>query len=148
RLLSGGQYRDFRARVQQLVDADQQISYFEYALLRSLERRLARQFGSRRRAQLKHRRLEPLLPACSILLSILAHVGAEDEKEAERAFQAAVQVLSPDGGLRLHERHDLGVRRIDIALEELARAAPKLKRGIVHACATCIAHDGKVTIEE
>src|SRR5581483_3302112 len=44
RFLSDQQYRDFRTRLQKLVDADQQVSYFEYALLHSLERHLAGQF--------------------------------------------------------------------------------------------------------
>ena len=68
------------------------------------------------------------------------------ERDAVTAFLAAM--VSPEGGLRLHERRDLGVRRIDVALEELARATPKLKRSIVQACATCVAHDGTVTLEE
>ena len=145
--LSERQYRDFRARVQQLVDADQQVSFFEYALLRSLERRLAVQFERRRPPRTKYRTLEPLLPASSLLLSILAHVG-NDENTAEAAFHQAVLVLSPGGGLKLHGRRDLSVRRVDIALEDLAQAIPTLKRQILTACATCVAHDGKVTVEE
>lgn len=147
RLLSDRQYRDFRARVQKLADTDQQISFFEYALIRSLERHLAAQFERRRPPRLKYRTLPPLLPASSLLLSILAHVG-NDEKRAQDAFHQAVLVLSPGGGLKLHERRDLSVRRVDIALEDMALATPQLKRIILKACATCVAHDGKVTVEE
>lgn len=147
RLLSDRQYLEFRARVQDLVDADEQMSFFEYALVCSLERHLAEQFGRKRHLGIKYRRLEPLMPAVSLLLSILAHVG-NDEKTSERAFHAALVALAPGGGLKLHERRDLSVRRVDIALEDIARATPKLKRQILRACATCVAHDGKVTVEE
>jgi hypothetical protein len=147
RLLSDRQYHQFRTRVQKLVDTDQQISFFEYALTRSLEQNLAVQFERRRPPRIRYRTLPPLLPASSLLLSILAHVG-NDEKRAQDAFHQAVLVLSPGGGLKLHERRDLSVRRADIALEDIALATPQLKRMILKACATCVVHDGKVTIEE
>jgi tellurite resistance protein len=36
----------------------------------------------------------------------------------------------------------------DAALRELAKAAPKVKRPIVAACAACVAADGTVTVRE
>jgi hypothetical protein len=148
RLLSEPQYRDFRELVQKMVDADSKVNYFEFALLRSLERHLAAHFQPKRPPRLKYAALEPLLPACSMLLSTLAHAGSDDDNQAKKAFYEAELALASGGGLRLYDRRDAGVRRVDIALEELAQASPMLKRKVLAACTTCIAYDGKVTIEE
>jgi Zn-dependent protease with chaperone function len=148
RLLSEPQYRQYRELVQKLVDADAKVDYFEFALLRSLERHLAAHFNPKRPPILKYTAIQPLLPACSMLLSTLAHVGTDDDQQAKKAFYEAELVLTSEGGLRLHDRRDTGVRRVDIALEELAQAVPAIKRKLLAACTTCIAYDGKVTIEE
>jgi Zn-dependent protease with chaperone function len=148
RLLSEPQYRNYRELVQKLVDADAKVDYFEFALLRTLERHLAAHFEPKRPPRLKYTAIQPLLPACSMLLSTLAHVGTDDETLAKKAFYEAELVLTSEGGLRLHDRRDTGVRRVDIALEELAQAVPAIKRKVLAACTTCIAYDGKVTIEE
>jgi len=148
RLLSQPQYQDFRELVQKMVDADAKVNYFEFALLRSLERHLAAHFERTRPPRVKYTTIEPLLPACSMLLSTLAHVGSDDENLTKKAFYEAEVALASEGGLRLYDRSDTGVRRVDIALEELAQASPMVKRKVLAACTTCIAYDGKVTIEE
>jgi Zn-dependent protease with chaperone function len=148
RLLSETQYRNFRELVQKMVDADARVDYFEFALLRSLERHLAAHFQPKRPPLRKYTAIEPLLPACSMLLSTLAHAGSYDDDQVKKAFCEAELALRSEGGLRLHDRGDAEVRRVDIALEELAQACPAIKRIVLAACTTCIAYDGKVTIEE
>lgn len=148
RQLSAQQYQEFRDLVQQLVDIDGKVNYFEFALLRSLDRHLDAHFRPKLPSRIEYRSLPPLLPACSTLLSIVANVGSDSEPQATKAFFEAAIVLAPDGGLRLHHRSEIGVRRADIALGELAKASPAIKRRVLAACTACVAQDQKVTIEE
>lgn len=146
RLLPEPQCREFRERVQELVDADERVSCFEFALLQSLKRQL--QSDGAAPPRVRYTAVAPLMPACSQLLSVLAHLGSGDDKGAMAAFAHAASMLAPEGGLRLHDRYYATVRRADIALEEIAQAEPLLKRKIVAACTACISYDGKVTVEE
>lgn len=148
RRLTADEARAFRDRVQRLIDADSKVSFFEFALLCSLRRHLAGPFGGEQPPGVRYTELPPVLPACSQLLSVLAHLGSADEKGAYQAFTRAAEVLSPAGGLRLHDRYYVSVRRADIALEELAQAEPAIKRQVLAACVACVAHDGKVTAGE
>lgn len=148
RQLSAEQHREFRDLVQRLVDIDGKVNYFEFALLRSLDRHLDSHFRPKPPVRVEYRSLQPLLPACSTLLSIVAHVGSDNDPQATKAFYEAAMVLSPEGGLRLHHRSDIGVRRADISLAELAKASPTIKRKVLAACTACVAQDQKVTIEE
>ena len=86
-------------------------------------------------------------PDCRHLLSILAHAGHRDGDAARRSFAEAAGRL-PGLDLTLLSRGECGLRRLDTALDRLALAAPRLKRDVIRACATCVAADRTVTVNE
>jgi Zn-dependent protease with chaperone function len=147
--LSPGQLAAFRDDVMFLIKADDQVSLFEYAVHRLVLKRLLPRLEQVPPAKLKYDKLAQVLPACRSLLSTLAYSGARDDAQAARAFQVGVAKLgSSNDPLTLLPRDQTGLGALDRALDELASAAPLVKRSVLEACAACIGADGRVTVEE
>ena len=145
RRLSRDQSARFAACVDALIRADGQVSLFEYAL-----RRLVLRVGSadRRPPRAAHNTSAPLAEPARRVLGTLARVGHADEGDAARAFAAGVRSLGwpeVDAGLPAGDP-DLG--SLDRALDDLAVAAPGLKKQILAGCASCVGADGRITLEE
>jgi hypothetical protein len=86
-----------------------------------------------------------LAPHCSTLLSTLALARAGADPEG--AFKRAARALGlPD--LEKLPRERCGLAPLDAALNELAQAAPALKRKVLQACADYIAADGGIAVAE
>jgi Zn-dependent protease with chaperone function len=147
RNLSQTQYRAFMENVQALVRADEKIDLFEWSLQRILRKHLVPQFEGRKRKQVRHYALNRLRDECAILLTTLAHLGTRDEEQALQAFQLGAKELRLSG-LEMRSRGDVGLRALDAALDELSTVAPKLKEGLIRACAVCVVADREVTVAE
>jgi Zn-dependent protease with chaperone function len=147
--MTAAQFHDFFRSIEALVHADQKISLFEYALQRLLIRRVVTQFVRSRPTTVKYTAFPPLVDMTALLLSALAHAGDASPEGTLRAFAAGVNALGwPGARLDLAPENSVGLRAIDAALEELATAAPLLKKQILAACAACICVDGHITVEE
>ncbi len=147
RQLSPIQYRDFRANVQRLMEADENISLFEYTLQHMLLRHLESAFDRKAAARKSVRSLAALRPACVDLLSSLAHVGHSDPEQAGHAFEAGMRELFPESAPAA-KMTEPSLVAIDGALDELAAAVPNLKRGVMVACIACVVADRQVTVAE
>jgi Zn-dependent protease with chaperone function len=149
RRMSQAQYQQFAAIVRDLVAADRRVSLFEYALQRHLIAHLAVQFGTERPRAVTYTRPDPLVGPAGIVLSGLAHAGTRQDREARRAFAAAVQALGWSGARpELLPEDSVGIDQLDQALNTLAHASPPLKKQFLDACAACIGVDGTITVEE
>ena len=148
RQMSPEQFRDFQRIVRSLMEADGAISLFEFALLRLLMRHLGPQFGRRASPSVRYNAPGPLLGPIATLLSALADTGQPgDDAGSRRAFEAGARALNwPDARLSPSGIGDIGA--ISRALDVLAEASPTLKRDVLRACATAIAADGHVSVEE
>ncbi len=151
RRLTQDQFRAFVEDVRHLMEADGQISLFEYALRRMLLRHLGPKFGWGDRPSVRHTSIGPLVGPTATLLSALAHVGGGDEPDQRRAYDAGVRALGWSGAAPLPPMSPPGetnLKAVDEALKVLAEAAPGLKKPILQGCAACIGADGKITLEE
>jgi len=146
--LSASQYEQFRANVDVLVKADEEIDLFEYALRGVLKRHLDPAFGKAKPAVIQYYDMKPLLKPAGELLTCLAYWGAEEQREAQRAFGSGVSRLQVETAPAMGAVETAGLDAVDSALVRLAGASPALKKNIVAACTACIAADGKVTVEE
>jgi Zn-dependent protease with chaperone function len=147
--LSPSQLAAFHKDVNVLIEADHQVSLFEYAIHRLIRKRLLGRLERQEPPAIKYERLDPLIPACSTLLSALAYCGTRDDREAARALALGVARLPPAGaGVELLPPSARGLKSIDGALDQFAAAAPLLKRSLLRACAACIGADGRVTVPE
>jgi hypothetical protein len=147
--MSRRQYEEFVGLVRALVAADRQVSLFEYALQRHLIAHLAVQFGGRAPQPTAFTTPEPLAGPVGVVLSGLAHAGSDTAGAAARAFDAGVQALGWNGPRPvLLPEGEVGIDRLDAALDTLVQAAPALKKQVLQACAACIGVDGRITLEE
>jgi Zn-dependent protease with chaperone function len=149
RNLSPQQYQKFKALVDQMIQADQEIDLFEYTLNHILNRHLAPHFGKLRPQVVKYRSLGSLGKEISLLLSCLAHTGHQNEEEAELAFKKAAQMLPESPAeLLMHRNKECDLNTLGTSLDRLTLVSSPLKRSLLQACGTCVSHDNQVTIQE
>jgi hypothetical protein len=146
--LSPDQYRSFIANVDHLIEADEEISLFEYTLSRILVRVLNASFEKKRRtAQICS--VNAVATEVSCLLTALARFGQAHEAEAHRAFDKSVLVLrSPKTAFRFLPAEESGLAQADQALNRLAEVTPQIKKMVVVAGLQCLVHDGKIKSNE
>jgi hypothetical protein len=91
RQMSPRQHRAFRAQVEALMIADQQLSLFEYTLRCVLHRHLDAQFLPRRQTRPVHSSLQKLAQPVATILALLAWEGQPEPDQAARAFDTGVR---------------------------------------------------------
>jgi len=149
RRLTSAQYDTFSRGVRCLVEADQQIDLFEYALQKMLRRQLDPQFAPGPKTVVQFYVIKPLVPDCVVLLSALAHVGRQEGSLTLAAFQAGTARLGPvASGLALLDGDPCSLSQVDQALERLGEASPRLKLSVLEACAQTVASDGVLQPDE
>jgi len=149
RHLDPAEYRLFAQMVQELIEYDRAIDLFEYTLQKILFRHLQPYYEPMSVPSRRYASLQSLLPECSILLSALAHIGQEDESAESAAFQRGASYLdAPEGAVQLLPGEARSLGRVDSALDQLAQAAPSVKRNVLLACAQTVAADGQVLCRE
>lgn len=137
------------ALAQQLADADERVSIFEYALLSLLKRYLDRQRNPRRAAHVRHVTPAAIAGPAEVVLSFITYAGNPKAEDAENIFAAGLRTTpSLRGKLKLLPATECNFRRLDEALGELAAALPILKQQILLAAAQTAAEDGVVALEE
>lgn len=147
--LSTEQYARLRKLVVLLVRADDEVSLFEYVLERVLVRHLDPSFGAVERKVVQRYSLLRLASSCAVVLSALSHAGHERAEEAAIAFRAGWERLTE--GMPTHDllpSEECTFDRLDEAFDRLETVSLPRRRELLAACATTIATDGRVTIEE
>lgn len=131
-------YTMFRAMLLNVIQADQRIELFEYALARMIERHVDLAFGHVDTAPQRWFRLEPLEVEVRTVLAALAGWGHRDPDLAARAWQRALAELRlrADGSPPV-----VSLAELDRALNRLREATPAIRRDILGACAVSVAVD-------
>ena len=149
RHLDPADYRQFAQLVRELIEYDRAIDLFEYSLQKILFRHLQPYYGPMPGALRGYSSLQTLLEECSVLLSVLAHVGQEEKPAVSAAFQRGAGYLdTPQDEVQLLSGEARTLARVDSALDRLAQAAPSVKRNVLLACAQTVAADGRVRYRE
>jgi hypothetical protein len=149
RRLPAAHYDQFAHAVEALVQTDQQIDLFEYALQKLLLRHLTPHFRKVPPRVVQYYVLKPLLYDCAVLLSALAYVGHADAAQAEAAFNLGVRALGPDAPALPFLKFDrCNLAQIDTALGRFDQLSPPLKKQVLDACAQTVAADGLVQEKE
>lgn len=146
--LSLEQYKRFGFGVIELVKADQQIDLFEFILQHLILSHLDRRFGLRPPAKVRFQHAKQIKADIEIVLAVLVHVGHADEKEAANAFRLASDSIGEKVPFELMPKSKCNFQLLDRGLERINEAAPKLKKQILHAAASAVAADEKITISE
>jgi len=147
--LSPDQYRTFRQVVSSLVEADQQISLFEFMLQRVVVERLDRQLLGVKPPANKYRSIAPLKKTLCQLISVLAHAGSDEDSIAKGAYDNALRTLFPSGELpKMLDRDDCTLHLVDTVLQTLVQSSPAIKKRLLETAIACVASDGQVTLAE
>lgn len=146
--MSHSQYREFRADVQQLIEADRTVSLFEFAVHSLLTNRLDTFFGLVKPRKVRYRILDQVQMECFELLSILTRQGNKNEQAAGEAFQKAVQTLGIGRSLSILAAEKCNVQLLGRTLTRLAETSFDLKKRILSACLLCIGADNRITVPE
>lgn len=141
-------YASFRANVAALIEADGEISVFEYTLKCMIARHLDPAFGKARPgASVRHHAPDQIAVECFGLLSCLAWHG-RDEEMAKKAFSDSMGLLMPGRQLKIMDREKAGLEIFGKALSRIALSSGNLKRQVLEAVCVCIATDQQITVEE
>ena len=147
--LSLPQYEDFKANLDILIAADEEIDLFEFTLQHSLILNLDAVFVGPVKKVAHIYGIRGVAYECSVLLSMLARIGHENEEQAEEAFHfAAKQIKARKTRLQFMEPQECTLAKVEKALEAVAVASPKVKKWVVAACLQCLVYDKKITQEE
>ena len=148
--LSGNQLAQTIETVEQLVDADDHLSLYEFAVRSVIQAKLSGRFAP---AQSKGKLLtkgRQIASACEDVLSACAYAGHDDVQTVHSAFRSARQYL-PVGAREIADLEpddDHRFERLDAALSRIRQATPGLKRSVLQACEACVVFDGEVRLAE
>ncbi len=147
--LSQEQYEHFHETVDLLVKADGRISLFEFILQRILLDHLDRHILDKKAPSVKYHSLNGVAKEIVGLISSLAHIGHTDLGETTAAFDQAMGELTKTGQeVNLLPKSECSLLVVAQALNKLSESSPSIKKKVIGAALTCVAADGKVTVEE
>ncbi|MEJ2653615.1 MAG: hypothetical protein P8173_18070, partial [Gammaproteobacteria bacterium] len=126
--------------------ADKKVDLKEWILQHFLIRQLDEHFNLRPRPKAKYSYLGAVKAEAETLLSLLAHTEHPDDAIAQQAFQAGIRTAGVTA-LKFVPREQLTLENMNNAVNKLAELKPLLKPRILKACAACLMHDGKATIQ-
>jgi Zn-dependent protease with chaperone function/uncharacterized tellurite resistance protein B-like protein len=149
RSLSPSQYQPFIRTMHWLVESDQQLDLFEYALQKMVVRHLKPHFEPVRKRVIQYHSLKALTPDIAILASALAHVGHDTGEQAQQSFSKGLQCLPvAHRNLTLVPIKDCRLDAIDQAMDRVSHASPPLKKVLIKVCLDTVAADGQLQLKE
>ncbi len=138
-----------RERMRALADADGEVSPFEWAVQRIVERHVRVDGEQPRRPPGRVTALIDHAGPVAIVLSMLARAGARgDDARAAVAFARGTAALGVPADLALAGAECCDARRLEAAVEQLATLSPLGKRNLLAGCAEAAAADGVLDPDE
>jgi Zn-dependent protease with chaperone function len=151
RQMSPADFDSFHSNLLYLISIDNEVSLFEYTLLRMILRQLAPHFGRAKRPVIQYDNTQPILADCAVVLGTMARAGSSDPDAIRQSFRSGMQLLEAGGKLPptpLPSAEAATLETFDKSLEVLTRASPGIKRFVVDACTACVSCDEVITEEE
>ncbi len=147
RQMSRPQYQQFALALQALIEADQQLSIFEWTLSQVLKRNLRSQFVPASEMRTRYSNFGKLSLSISVLLSMLARAGQQNEADVTRAFAVATAIV-PAANAKLLAETACSLSNLESALGILRQASEQIRAKLLEACAACVAADDRVKVRE
>ncbi len=141
------QIQGFYLTIQNLIQFDQTVTLFEYAVHRFISKRLLPRLRGTKAIVVDNNDSISIQSAFTVVLSALAY--ASGESKPITAFAAGLGELGArDSNLTLLELSDCDLAKLDTALDRLATAPMRKQKRMLTAFSACIASDKHVTIQE
>ncbi len=145
--MSAEDYRKLDHLVRDLVNSDNELDVFEFALQHILRRHLGAHFQSRTPPEIRYHTLKAVSGDVSVLLSLLATAGRDGWRE--EAFKKGVKSFnSRQVTFQLQPEERCSLNTLEAALNNIREAGPTVRRSILLACAEVVAADGVVHAAE
>ncbi|MCX8155396.1 MAG: M48 family metallopeptidase [Verrucomicrobiae bacterium] len=145
RELSREQYQNFTRSLQELIEADQRLDLFEFALQKVVRRHLEPHFEPPRRRVVQYYSHKGLAAEIGLLLSALAQVGQREGRAVQAAFQNGVALLAEQGVyIPFFAWEQCHAEALDRALDACLAAAPGVRQRILNAMVATVTADGVV----
>lgn len=145
--LSISQYQSFKENLTALVEMDSRIDLLEWSLQKILSTNLDGHFFKPVQPKVRYSNVKDLGQEVSVILSAMAYVGQQEQKDVEAAFSAATKVLD-FSELKLRDKRRTSVADLDMAVQKLEMLNPLAKQKLLQACAASIMHDQKISAVE
>lgn len=147
RQMSESQYGLFRQNIKNLVEHDNEVSLFEFAIEKLIEHRLDQHFRKEKSEKIRHHHLKTIGDELSIVLSSLANTSDSDPKKAWQAGVDTLKQAAPDN-VKYLAKNEYNFEDIDKALNELSSSANPVKRYLMKSMIHCVMADDKLSLEE
>ena len=148
RSLPDGERRALQQRARELAMADEHLSPFEFALLKSLERHVRTTDQPTPRPHGRPLSLQQCKDEAAFVLSVIAHADAKgDTEKAAAAFARGAESLALPN-VQLADPKTAKPQQLDRAIEQLGRMSPFAKRNLISGCAEVAASDGHLSADE
>ncbi|MEO6154379.1 MAG: M48 family metallopeptidase [Thermomonas sp.] len=131
-----------------VVNADGEVSLFEYCLGRLLAVQVRESLDPSRYASFGRRKPGNVKQEFATLLTVVAHAGSPDDASAaQRAYLAGMQRVLPRDHVPYAPPAN-GVLALDAVWEPLDALDPLAKQVMVEAITAAVSHDGRVSVAE
>ncbi len=145
------EYLEFRSQIESLVMGWHGVGLMQFAEGKIVTAILDRHFGLESpRSVVRHRKMKGLTKQASTLISRLSRHSPEPVPSLEPnmpAFDAGALHLHHQCGcfVDYYAADDCSLDKLDLAIVDFEKAAPKLKRELLAACAKTVIQDDKLT---
>jgi Zn-dependent protease with chaperone function len=137
----------FLDTVHAVINADGEVSLFEYCLGRLLQVQVRESLDPGRDMHFGRRKLSAVRSEVSTLLCVVAQAGNRDPAEAQRAYLAGIQRVLPSDHLPYLARSG-GVLALDAVWEPLDALDPLARQALVEGITATVSHDGRINVAE
>lgn len=145
--LSEKQYKQFKHTIEELIQADDKVTIFEFALEKVIFHNLDAQFNKQPESKIKYHNLKPLGRELSYLLSAMAHASDGETQEAWDAAINSIEKIRPKE-MELFEKEKCTFDNIDKAIEAFAQSARPVQKYVLSAAIHAVAADGVMSRKE
>jgi len=148
RQMSLNQYRRFSQACHRMIQADQKVTLFEFALEKLITHRLGSAYEPEK-GKVVYKSMDSVLSDGIHLLRHLAWLGHPEQQKAEAAFQAGLAKLPLQKGTPpLMPVKRISVQQLSRSMDRLAAAVPRVKKQFIEACAATVLLDNRITVHE
>jgi len=141
------QYQVFKQLVNAFILLDKKVNLREWVIQRVVLQHLDDTYQLRRTPIAKYFVLGSAKQSIEIVLSLLSYVEHKDNtSDAVNAFNSAKKAIAA-GALKIHDKNEISLQQLDAAMDDLVLLKYPLKKRVLQACASCISHNGKVTVK-
>jgi Zn-dependent protease with chaperone function len=137
----------FLDTVHAVVNADGEVSLFEYCLGQLLQVQVRESLDPAKHAKFGRRKLTDVRSEVATLLCVVAQAGNADPVDAQRAYLAGIQRVLPRDHLPYLPRAN-GVLALDEAWTPLDALDPMARQALIEGLTATIGHDGRITVAE